>query len=292
MDKKKILLTGANGFLASRINKTYSNKYEMIPLTIKDLDITNHELADKILEEVRPNIIIHTAAISATEACENNPEFAYKVNVEASVNIAKKAKEIDAKLLFISSEQVFNGNINEGPYKEDEEPVPNTVYGKTKLEAENLLKKELEELWILRLSWMFGLPERGMPNNSNLFWKLFSALVSDSPIKIASNEYRGITYAYDLIDNLEKVLELPFDTYHFGSVNEKSTYDTAVFMLRKMGVPENRIERIVIRDDERYKDRKRDLRLDYSKIASFGIDIDTSWGSIERAINEFNFSLK
>lgn len=158
MDRRKILITGANGFLASRINKTFKDKHEMIPLTSKDLDITNHQLANKILEEVRPNIIIHTAAISATEACENNPDFAYKVNVEASVNIARKAKEIGSKLLFISSEQVFNGNINDGPYKEDQEPVPSTVYGKTKLTAENLLKKELEELWILRLSWMFSLP--------------------------------------------------------------------------------------------------------------------------------------
>lgn len=130
-----------------------------------------------------------------------------------------------------------------------------------------------------------------MPNNLNLFWKLIGALISNRPIKIASNEYRGITYAYDLIDNLEKIFELPYDTYHFGSINENSTYDTALFMLKKMGISEKRIEEIVIRDNERYKDRKRDLRLDYSKIMALGIDIDTSLGSIERAINEFKFIL-
>lgn len=292
MSKTKILITGAAGFLGSRVYKVYKNKYDITPLTTKDLDITDHEAISFMLEKVKPDIIFHGAAISATKACEDNPQLAYRVNVEASVNIAKIARKIGARMLFVSSEQVFNGNVNEGPYSEEDEAIPNTVYGQTKLEAEKLLRQEIDELWILRLNWMFGLPERNVPNNSNLFWKLIYAVVSDKPIKIASNEYRGITYVYDLIDNLENIFELPYGTYHFGSENEKSTYDTAVFMLEQMGVSKERIDKIVIRDEDKYKDKKRDLRMSYEKIKSFGININTSRQSIERALKEFDFKFK
>ncbi|SHH74399.1 dTDP-4-dehydrorhamnose reductase [Caloranaerobacter azorensis DSM 13643] len=289
MSKTKILITGAGGFLGSRIYREYKNKYDITALTAKDLDVTDYEAVSFVLEKVKPDIIFHGAAISATKACEDNPQLAYRVNVEGSVNIAKIARKIGAKMLFVSSEQVFNGNVNDGPYSEEDEAIPNTVYGQTKLEAERLLRQEIDELWILRLSWMFGLPERNVPNNPNLFWKIVCAVMSDKQIKIASNEYRGITYVYDLIDNLENIFELPYGTYHFGSENEQSTYDTAVFILERIGLSKEKIDRIVIRDEDKYKDKKRDLRMSYEKIKSFGININTSQQSIERALKEFDF---
>ncbi|RKD29017.1 SDR family oxidoreductase [Thermohalobacter berrensis] len=291
MGKEKLLLIGANGFISSRINKEYKTKFDIYPLTRKELDITNFKKAEEIIKEIKPDIIVHSAAISSTNACENNIELAYKVNVEASVNIAKIANETGAKVLFFSSEQVFNGNTNEGPYSEEDKALPNTVYGETKLKAEELMVKELNELWILRLSWMFGLPERMTSNNPNLFWKVINALILDKPISVAANEYRGITYVYDLINNLERIFNLPYGIYHFGSTNEKSTYETAVFMLKEMGISDKRIEKIIIKDEEKYKDKIRDLRLSYNKIKSFGININTSQDSIKRAMREFNFKI-
>nr|WP_202709565.1 NAD(P)-dependent oxidoreductase [Sporosalibacterium faouarense] len=291
MKKKKMLLTGVNGFLCSRVAKYFEEKYHVIPLTRKELDITNHKEAERIIKENNPNIIFHAAAMSATLPCENNPELAHKVNLDAALNIARVAKETKAKMLFLSSEQVFNGNTNEGPYGEDDKAVPSTVYGETKLKAEGLLRKELKELWILRLSWMFGLPEKNVPNNPNLLWKSLKAVLTNQPIKISTNEYRGITYVYDLIENLEKIFDLPYGTYHFGSVNEESTYDTAVYILNKIGISKEIIDRVICRDDEKHRDQKRDLRMDYNKIISKGINIRTSQESIDRAIKEFDFKL-
>ncbi|MTI47540.1 MAG: NAD(P)-dependent oxidoreductase [Firmicutes bacterium] len=291
MKKKKMLLTGVNGFLCSRVAKYFEEKYHVIPLTRKELDITNHKEAERIIKENNPNIIFHAAAMSATLPCENNPELAHKVNLDAALNIARVAKETKAKMLFLSSEQVFNGNTNEGPYGEDDKAVPSTVYGETKLKAEGLLRKELKELWILRLSWMFGLPEKNVPNNPNLLWKSLKAVLTNQPIKISTNEYRGITYVYDLIENLEKIFDLPYGTYHFGSVNEESTYDTTVYILNKIGISKEIIDRVICRDDEKHRDQKRDLRMDYNKIISKGINIRTSQESIDRAIKEFDFKL-
>lgn len=292
MSKTKIMLTGSGGFLGSRLYKAYKDKYNIIALKHKDLDIIDHYEAQKVIKDITPDIIIHAAGMSATKACEENPELAFKVNVDASINIANAAKKIGARMLFVSSEQVFNGNVDDGPYNENNIAVPSTVYGETKLKAEEMLRKEIDELYILRLSWMFGLPERGVPNNTNLMWKLLNATITNKPIKIADNEYRGITYIYDLIDNLDSIFELPYSTYHFGSINEKSTYKTAVFILEQMGVPMEKIEKIIIKDDEKYKDKMRDLRLSYEKIKSYGININSSDKSIQRALREFDFKSK
>lgn len=289
--KKKVILTGSGGFLSSRIYKSYENVYDITPLSRKELDITNHRAANKIIEDVKPDIIIHTAAISATQACEDNPELANKVNVDAAVNIARSAARIGAKMMFLSTEQIFNGNSNDGPYKESDEAIPSTVYGKTKLKVEELLKKEINELWILRLSWMFGLPEREVPNNPNLFWKVITAILTGTPIKISTNEYRGVTYVYDLIDNLQRIFTLPYDTYHFGSENEKSTYDTGVYILEQIGIEKDTIDKMIIRDEDKHKNQKRDLRMSYNKIKSQSIEIKTTQESIRRAIEEFNFKI-
>jgi len=292
MDMRKILITGGGGFLSSRIVLAYKDKYNITSLSRKDLDITDEKATKELIKKVKPKIIIHAAAMSATESCENNPSLAYKINVEGSLNIARVAKEIGSKMLFISTEQVFNGNIEDGPYKENNKPIPSTVYGETKLEAENLLRKEIEELWILRLSWMFGLPERGTPNSPSLFWKAITAVLTNNPIKISANEYRGITYSYDLIDNLENIFKLPYELYHFGSENEESTYDMAVFILEQIGVSKENIDRVIIKDDEKHKNKKRDLRLAYEKIKSHGINILSSKESIVRAIEDFDYKLK
>ncbi|MTI69154.1 MAG: NAD(P)-dependent oxidoreductase [Firmicutes bacterium] len=287
----KILLTGANGFLNSRIHKKYNEKHEIISLTRKDLDITDFKRAEKIIKNENPDIIIHGAAMSETKLCEDNPKLAYRVNVDSALNIGRISKEIKAKLIFLSSEQVFNGNENEGPYKEDDKAYPNTIYGKTKLEAENLLKKEGDDLVILRLSWMFGLPERNTTNNSNLFWRLLSNIIKNESIKVSDNEFRGITYVYDLIDNLEKIFNLESGIYHFGSDNDLSTYDISYLVLKEIGLTDKRIKKLLIKDTLKYKNKKRDLRMSYEKIKREGIYIKKSKESVKDALKEFNFYL-
>lgn len=287
----KIAVTGVGGFFNTRLLRHYDSRYTMSALTHQDLDITKAEEVRRILTELKPDIVIHGAAITSTLDCERNPNLAYKVNVEGALNIARVTNEINAKMVFYSSEQVFNGNIQEGPYSEEIEAVPNTVYGKTKLEAETLLRQEKQDLWILRFSWLFGLPERNMPMGTNLVWNVIKAGLKESPIKVAVHEFRGITHAYDIIDNFDKVFHIPYGTYHFGSINNVSTYNTAVYILQQIGMEEDKINKILIPDYEKYRENKRDLRLDYHKIMSTGIPIVSSLESINRALNEYAFKL-
>jgi dTDP-4-dehydrorhamnose reductase len=292
MLKPKIFVTGAGGFLNSRMINRWKSDYDMIPMNRKKMNLNDYEGLRKYFDSIKPHIVIHGGAMSATQECEDNPDLAYKVNVTGTVNIARAAKASGAKLIFFSTEQVFNGNVDDGPYREDDTALPSTVYGKTKLEAERLLALETDQYWILRLSWMFGLPERLVPNNPNLLWNLLRAITTNTQISISNNEFRGITHVYDLIDNLQNILNLPFDTYHFGSQNHLSTYDTAVFMLEHMGLSKNRINEIVIKDELKHKNNKRDLTMSYEKIRSLGININTSQDSIRGALEQFRFIVK
>lgn len=293
MKRLKIAVTGASGFLNSRLINYFKLNHplcEMIPLRRQDIRMSAQETA-RVIKQIHPDIIIHGAAMTATADCEKDPELAYTVNVASSLNLAKAANEVKAKLVFFSSEQVFNGNPEEGPYTEESKAIPSTVYGKTKLEAESLLKNEIENLWILRFSWLCGFPERNLPVGSNLLWNVIKIALNAKSGKMPVHEYRGITYVYDIIDHFSKVFELPYGTYHFGSVNNESTYKTAIFILKCLGLEEERIRQILLPDRDKYRECKRDLLLSYTKIKKAGIPIVTSQESIERAVSEFRFKL-
>lgn len=282
---KKIFLTGGSGFFGSRFKKTYNKQYEIISPSREALDITDKNKVLEILKIYKPDYIIHAAAIASTDFCNNNPELAYKINVEGTENIAKGAKNIGAKLIFLSSEQVFNGNKESGPYLESVTPIPNTVYGKNKLEGEKLVKKILNEVWIIRFTWMFGIPEEKCRIVTNIFWDTFKSLLKGEQIKASPEEYRGLTYIYEVIDSFPKIFEIPYGIYHMGSENFLSKYETVKFILEKLGRKD--ISNILIKDNK-YNNNPRDIRLDCSKIKSFNIKFTRTDKIIEKLIKNLN----
>lgn len=282
----KILLTGAGGFLLSRVYNYYKDRYEILPLKSRDLDITDSEKVCQSFMDFKPDYVIHGAAISSTEVCRDNEKKAYKVNVEGTANVAMAARKVGAKLIYCSSEQIFNGNLESGPYNEEDIPCPNTVYGKTKLEGEKKIAQVLNDAVIMRLTWLFSLPERNMRVNKNILWNVVSGMLKGEVVKLPSHEYRGHTYVYDLIQHIPDILNLPAGIYHTGSMNDESTYDVGVHILKTMGFKE-REDKLIQRDDERYKEKPRDIRIDTNKLASHGIKFENTMDGIERAIKDF-----
>jgi dTDP-4-dehydrorhamnose reductase len=232
--------------------------------------------------------VLHTAALAATQDCEDNPEKAYDINVNGSIYIAEACRETEAKLFHFSTEQIFNGNKEKGPYNEDTVPCPSTVYGENKLEAENRIREILDNVWILRLTWLFGFPEKDSRVNPNILLNVLKALLKNEKTKFPANEYRGMTYVYDLISNFEKIFQIPWGTYHTGSENNLSTYDTACTVLNEMGLG-SRKDEIIEKDTEKYKENPRDLRISNSKLRDYGISFMTTEEGIKKAIKDFNF---
>lgn len=288
---KRVLITGGKGFLMSRTTKAYADKWEILSLDREQLDITDHEAVSKTFEEFRPTHVIHAAAIAMTQVCEDHPDLAKQVNTDAAEHIAKECLKHRAKLLFFSTEQVFNGNPEPGPYKVDTIPVPDTVYGQTKYAAEQAIQALDTEAVILRLSWLFGLPERNLPNGYTLFWDVFSAALRRQPTQASPNEFRGVTCAYDLIDQFDSIFELPAGIYHFGSENKMSRYETARLILKEINLSDEVINATILCAKDKFKDHPRDLRLDYTKTKEAGIQILPTEVSIHNELAAFNYGL-
>ena len=240
------------------------------------MDVTDSQSVNRYILDKRPDIIVHTAAVTSTAFCDENESAARNINVEGALNVARAAKKVDASLVFLSTEQVFNGNPETGPYRETNEPLPNTVYGKTKLEAEKEILKIIDKVWILRFTWLFGYYEEGLGMSPGIFWDTLKALKSGEIISASDDEFRGMTYVKYVTDQFEKIFDLPYDIYHLGSSNNLSRYKTLIELARLLGYEDDMVKEV--------KKPRRDIRLDCSKLSSYGIDFpDTIEGLSECA---------
>ncbi|MDV6253489.1 SDR family oxidoreductase [Vibrio sp. EA2] len=282
---KKILITGAKGFFGTRFINRYEGEFEILGLDVEQLDITDNQAVVATFADFQPDYVIHAAAIAVTDFCNKHPDVAHKVNVQGAINVAKACKEHGAKLVFISTEQVFNGNPEKGPYSELDQPVPDTVYGQNKLEAEKELASILDEMWVLRFTWLFGLPERNTTINPNVVWNTLQALVNGQVMQERRNEFRGLTYVHELIEQFPKIFTIPYGTYHTGAHNPASRYEIAEHILTELGQQERLNELLEAADAP----KTRDVRLDTSKLADQGVVFTESKDALTKCLKEFNF---
>ena len=159
---KKILVTGCNGQLGRAIRKEYENdQIEFINTDVVEgdgvvsLDITDIEAVLKLARERKPDVIINCAAHTNVDKCEEQWDLAYKINAIGPRNLSIAARELDAKMIHVSTDYVFEGNGTK-PYTEFDEPNPVSAYGKTKLEGEKFVKEFAPKYFILRTAWLYG----------------------------------------------------------------------------------------------------------------------------------------
>ncbi|MBU5474560.1 MAG: dTDP-4-dehydrorhamnose reductase [Clostridiales bacterium] len=159
---KKILVTGCNGQLGRAIRKEYENDQIVFINTdvvegdgVISLDITDIEAVLKLARERKPDVIINCAAHTNVDKCEEQWDLAYKINAIGPRNLSIAARELDAKMIHVSTDYVFEGNGTK-PYTEFDEPNPVSAYGKTKLEGEKFVKEFAPKYFILRTAWLYG----------------------------------------------------------------------------------------------------------------------------------------
>lgn len=284
----RILLTGSQGFFGTRFLTVHGDNHTVLGIDKDDVDITDREAVLRTIREFRPDLVIHAAAITATDFSNAHPELTRRINVDGAVHVAEGAREVDSSLIFFSTEQVFNGNSGAGPYTESDVPEPDTMYGITKLEAESKVKDIVEKLWVLRFTWLFGLPEYRMPVNPNILWNTLQIAGSGRRTPVPVNEYRGHTDGYAMINAIMKVPDIPFGTYHIGSRNSLGRYEITSHILREFGLSD-RLDELVEPDEKKYA-VPRDVRLDTGRIARERITFEESREALSRVIREFNLT--
>ncbi len=278
----KILITGSSGFLGSRLAYYFRDKYELFLPTHGELNVSHEDAVKAYMEEHRPDVVIHCAALSNTGYCEQHREESHKVNVQGTVRIAKACKITGAKLVFMSSDQVYNGTPLLGPLKEEDVLQPVNVYGQHKLECEQRTQWNLPDAVGLRLTWMYDLPNSTMKLNSNILINLQKAYAEGNPLKAATHEYRGVTNVWDVVKNIEKAISLPGGIYNFGSGNTLNSYELHLKTAELMGL-KNPTDWILA-DEERFFEEPRNLTMDCFLIEEHGIHFMDSVEGIEEAI--------
>lgn len=274
---KRILLTGANGFFAKNFIRHFEIQklvntpdYHIIPYRREKLDICDEKQVMQVVEKEQPHFILHTAAMADTQKCERDHQLSYAINVQGTLHLSKAAAQVHARMVFLSSEQVYNGMKTRGPFSEEDLPIPQTVYGQHKLLAEEKVQEFCSDWLILRLTWLFAFPERGIPLRSNLLWLVIRSILRQQPIKFPLHEYRGLTYIHDLLENFPALLHLPQGLYHTGSENDHSTYESVVKFAKMTGLEVN-LQKILLPDEEKFQDRPKDIRITNKKLKDHGI---------------------
>nr|WP_300885853.1 sugar nucleotide-binding protein [uncultured Schaedlerella sp.] len=275
---KRLLITGASGFLGRRAAAFYSETCEICAPSRTELDITDLENVYAVFRRFKPHCVIHCAAVSDLGMCEKDPEGSWRINVDGSRNMAAAAAEFSAKCLLCGSDQVYFGNGIKGPHREDEPIAPPTVYGREKKAAEEECLAVNPDCVILRLTWMYDTCTLAPQEHGDFFRTLADRLRTSAPLSYPVYDIRGITDVNEVIRNFKSALELNGGIYNFGSPNHRNTYETVRAMFTALGWD----PRSLTKNEEAFAADPRDISMDTGKLNDSGITFSSTLDALAR----------
>ena len=218
----KVLITGSSGQLGRAFKGVFEQlEYDVVAWDVEQLDITDGLETVAKITELAPNLIIHCAAYTDVRGCEYEPAKAYQVNWLGTRNIAVAALECDAKLVYISTDYVFDG-VKETPYIELDQANPLNVYGRSKLGGEKIIQSLLQKYYIVRTAWLYS--ETG----NNFFRTMARAGAEKRPVSMVIDQRGTPTYVYDLALTVEHLISKPFyGVYHLTNSGACTWYEFA-----------------------------------------------------------------
>ncbi len=234
----KILITGASGQLGRSLQRTLA-AHDVIPLARADLDITDRDACARALDQHRPDAVIHCAALTDTNRCEQDPALARTVNGIGTENVARACTRTGTRLVAIGTNEVFDG-AQSTPYLEDAHPNPLNAYALSKLDGEVLAASHHADTLIIRASWLYG---EGYVNFNE---KVLIAAKEGRALSFVTDEIATPTATDDLAVAIAALLEHNASpgVYHLSNDGAASRYDWAVEILRRAGMPDTPVAAI------------------------------------------------
>ncbi len=231
----KVLVIGANGQLGADLCKALEG-FEVIGLTHQEVEVCNFKLTKEVLTNLKPDVIINTAAYLKVDECESNEEKAYLVNAIGSRNVAVISEELGAKLIYISTDYVFGEQVKVGlPLKEFDSPAPLNVYGRSKLAGESFVKHLCHKYFIVRTSALFGM--RGASGKGGNFVETVIRLASEErELKVVDDQVFSPTYTKDLARKISELLPTGYyGVFHITNRGACSWHDFAKEVVKLAG---------------------------------------------------------
>jgi dTDP-4-dehydrorhamnose reductase len=220
----RVIITGFKGQLGQALNKVLTNQgYDVV--NISGLDVADHSTVPRITE-IRPELVIHTAAMTDVDGCAKDPDSAFRVNAFGTQNVAHACLRANAEMVYVSTNEVFGGRSNQ-PYREDDKPDPINPYGSSKRSGEQMAANYLRSgLYIVRTAWLYG--------GGNKFpAKIIAAAKKKGELHVVTDEVGNPTYALDLAEAISQLVQThAYGTYHITNTGYCSRYEFAKEILR------------------------------------------------------------
>ncbi len=225
----KFAVTGSTGLFGHGLVQVISKRHTVFSVGRAEADITKLDEVRAAFQKLRPDVVIHAAAIPGPDTCETDPALAYLVNVHGTRHVVEAAREIGAAVAYISTDAVFDGE-RQTPYAETDLTNSPTVYGRTKLRGEHLVAA-LHRYWIFRVCVLFG------PGKANFIDKGLRDMAAGQPYLVASDQLGNALYT---VDGAEKILEVvergPSGVYHLANQGACTRYELARYAAEEAGL--------------------------------------------------------
>lgn len=227
----RVLVTGVKGQLGYDVVRELEKRnLEAVGVDIDEMDITNADSVRTVITEAKVDAVIHCAAYTAVDAAEDNVDICRKVNAEGTQNIANVCKELDIKMMYISTDYVFNGE-GTTPWQPDDEREPLNVYGQTKYEGELAMHNTLEKYFIVRIAWVFGV------NGKNFVKTMLNLAKTHDKLTVVNDQFGSPTYTFDLAVLLVDMIQTEkYGIYHATNEGICTWYEFACEIFKQAGV--------------------------------------------------------
>lgn len=267
----KILVTGVKGQLGYDVVKELNGRgIETVGVDIEEMDITDPFSVDRVIKEAAPDAVIHCAAFTAVDAAEENEALCRRVNAEGPRNIAKVCRELDVKMIQISTDYVFGG---EGTHfwKPEDACDPQSVYGRTKYEGEIAVREILNKYFIVRIAWVFGI------NGKNFVRTMLNLAKTHDTIRVVNDQFGSPTYTYDLAKLLaDMVVTDKYGVYHATNEGICSWYEFACTIFKEAGV-DVKVVPVTTAEYAAKAKRPANSRMDNNKLTENGFHKLPAW---------------
>ncbi len=241
MATRRILVTGCRGQLGIDLSELLKEEYTVQGVDIQDFDIRQYNRVLTCLREIKPEVVVHTAAYTDVDGCETNRETADSINAGGTENVARACREVGAKLIYYSTDYVFDG-AKSSPYVESDPANPQTQYGRSKLDGEKKVASLLDDYVILRIAWLYG---RTGNNFVRTMVQLGFRQMQQSqqgqiitPLKVVDDQLGNPCWTFEIARQTRVVLANDLSgVFHATSEGETSWYGFARMIFENLNMP-------------------------------------------------------
>ena len=274
----KVLVTGVKGQLGHDVMDELALRgIEGFGVDVEEMDITDRTACETVISQEKPDAVVHCAAYTAVDAAEDNLELCRKINAEGTRNIARVCKAMDIKMMYISTDYVFNGG-GERPWEPDDHREPLNVYGLTKYEGEIAVEQNVQKYFIVRIAWVFGV------NGKNFIKTMLRLGKEKGAVSVVNDQIGSPTYTYDLARLLVDMIQTDkYGRYHATNEGLCSWYEFACEIFRQAGMDEVKVTPVDSDGFPAKAKRPSNSRMSKEKLTENGFERLPSWqNALER----------